>query len=292
MNAPAARLPILKVFSDLLERRTGQRLSAERSWRIETAMRPLFRELGVSDLESLAKRLVLQDEKLGARITDALLNNETSFFRDMKMFQLLGDGPLSTLAKSKPATQKKLSFWSAGCSTGQEAYTLAMILRDQGAEWEGWTFDILATDISASAVARGRAGRYSQFEIQRGLPVRIMLSWFEQQKDDWVIDPKIRRSVRYATHNLLLPPPGHFDVILCRNVLMYFLAESRARIFNHLADALNPGGILMLGAGETVIGQTSRFRPHSDWRGFYAATDERRMGSAGTVVDVQHRPRA
>jgi chemotaxis protein methyltransferase CheR len=270
VTAAAIRLPPLTIFADLLEKRTGQRISAGRAWRIEAALRPFLRELDIPDLVELAKRVVARDEVLSTRVTEALLNNETSFFRDMNMFDLFRQGPLPALADAR-ATARRLRFWSAGCSTGQEAYTLAMMLRDQGAPWDGWTFDILATDVSASVVARGRAGRYSQFEIQRGLPVRTMLKWFEQQNDDWVVDPRIRRSVRFATHNLLSKAPGRFDVIFCRNVLMYFQAETRARLFDHLADALDPGGILVLGAGETVIGQTARFKPHPEWRGFYTA---------------------
>jgi chemotaxis protein methyltransferase CheR len=271
LTIAAKQLPQLTIFADLLEKRTGQRISASRAWRIEAALRPFLRELGICNLDALANRIIARDEALSTRVTEALLNNETSFFRDMNMFDLFGQGPLPALAKSRAAT-RRLRFWSAGCSTGQEAYTLAMMLRDGGAQWNGWTFDILATDVSASVVERGRAGRYSQFEIQRGLPVRTMLKWFEQHDDEWVIDPRIRRSVRFAAHNLLSPAPGQFDVIFCRNVLMYFHAEARARLFDYLADALDPGGILVLGAGETVIGQTSRFKPHPEWRGFYTGT--------------------
>lgn len=237
-------------------------------------LRPFLRELNIADLDALAERVLGHDEALGTRITDALLNNETSFFRDVSMLQLFSQGALPAVAAAREGV-KRLRFWSAGCSTGQEAYTIAMMLRDQGDRWEGWTFDILATDVSASVVARARAGRYSQFEIQRGLPVRTMLKWFKQKDEEWVLDARIRRSVRFATHNLLLPAPGRFDVIFCRNVLMYFQAEARAGLFEHLADALDPGGILMLGAGETVIGQTARFTPHPQWRGFYAATDRK-----------------
>lgn len=254
-------------------------------------MRPMLRELSLPDLGSLAKRISLGDEALRARVTEALLNNETSFFRDLKTFEMFGGGPLSSLAQSRAAS-RRLRFWSAGCSTGQEAYSLAIMLREQGARWDGWTFDILATDVSASVVSRARAGRYSQFEIQRGLPVRTMLKWFEQDDDDWVLDQSIRGSIRFSKHNLLSPAPGRFDVILCRNVLMYFQAEGRTHIFDHLANALDRSGILVLGAGETVIGQTSRFKPHPEWRGFYAGTDDHRDKHACRVVDVPLRPRA
>ncbi|WP_293883083.1 protein-glutamate O-methyltransferase CheR [Sphingomonas sp.] len=275
MSAIASQPAPLAVFADLLEHRTGQHISASRSWRIEAALRPFLRELDIPNLDVLADRIRARDDVLSTRVTEALLNNETSFFRDMSMLDQFSQGPLPALADRRRPT-RRLRFWSAGCSTGQEAYSLAMMLRDQGAQWEGWTFDILATDVSAAVVARGRAGRYSQFEIQRGLPVRTMLRWFEQDDDHWVINARLRQSVRFTTHNLLAPAPGRFDVIFCRNVLMYFQAEPRARLFDRLADALDPGGILVLGAGETVIGQTARFRPDPEWRGFYSA-----MGHAG-----------
>ncbi|MDB5700739.1 MAG: protein-glutamate O-methyltransferase CheR [Sphingomonadales bacterium] len=271
MTMIAARSTPLAIFADLLERRTGQRISAGRSWRIEAALRPFLRELGMADLGVLADRITARDEALSTRVTEALLNNETSFFRDMTMFDTFGRQVLPALAEANRAT-RKLRFWSAGCSTGQEAYSLAMMVRDQGALWDGWTIDILATDVSTSVVDRARAGRYTQFEIQRGLPVRTMLRWFEQQDEDWVIDPRLRRDVRFATHSLLQPAPGRFDVIFCRNVLMYFQVEARTRLFSHLADALDPGGVLIMGAGETVTGQTVRFTPHPEWRGFHAAT--------------------
>jgi chemotaxis protein methyltransferase CheR len=257
-------------LADFLEQRTGQRVSSARSWRIDAALRPIIRELGLETLEQLAERIGKDDTRLATRVTEALLNNETSFFRDMAMFDGMRDNVLPSLRASR-AAMKRLRIWSAGCSTGQEAYSLAMMLAEDEASWHGWRVDILGTDVSAATVTRARRGAYSQFEIQRGLPVRTMLRCFAQVGTEWAIDPALKQRVRFGAHNLLDPAPGRFDLILCRNVLMYLEPVARRAVFDRLAVALDPGGVLMLGAGETVIGQTERFTAHAQWRGLYGA---------------------
>ncbi len=260
----------MRILGSLLEARTGQQLIAGRQWRIETALKPVARALGLDGIEALVALLVsAKDDVIATRVVEALLNNETSFFRDPGVFDLLGSGAFDKI-RSARKENKRLRIWSAGCSTGQEAYSLAIMLREAEARWAGWSIDIAATDVSEDAVSRARRGRYSQFEIQRGLPVRTMLQWFQQEGDDWVVDAKLRRMIRFATHSLLTPPPGQFDVILCRNVLMYFAPAVRSAVFDQLHKALAPDGILMLGAGETVIGQTTRFMSDPSLRGLYA----------------------
>ncbi len=258
-----------RILGSLLEERTGQQLVAGRQWRIETALKPVARALGLASVDALVSALVkASDPSLGTRVVEALLNNETSFFRDAGAFAILDGTALERLRTARQAT-KRLRIWSAGCSTGQEAYSIAMLLRARQARWTGWSIGISATDVSEAAVARAKAGRYSQFEVQRGLPARTMLDWFEQDGVDWVIAPALRRMVRFATHNLILPPPGQFDVVLCRNVLMYFAPTVRRAVFERLYETLAPDGVLMLGAGETVIGQTTRFVSDTAMRGLY-----------------------
>lgn len=263
-----------RILTALVEARTGQQLSPARSWRIEASLKPILRELGLPTLDPLVARLSSGcDKVLAGKVVEALLNNETSFFRDATAFDQLERDALELLRQNR-ATSRRLRIWSAACSTGQEAYSLAMMLRDAGPRWAGWTFDILATDASSSAVARGRTGRYTRFEIQRGLPVRTMLRWFRETGEDWVADPLLARDIRFATHDIREAAPGRFDLILCRNVLMYFAVPLRTLVLDRLGDALDPGGILMLGAGETVIGQTERFASHPAMRGLYVAADE------------------
>ncbi len=209
------------------------------------------------------RNTVLLDE-----LVDALLNHETYFFRDRTPFDLLAGAALPRLAEAR-RQRGRLRIWCAGCSTGQEAYSVAMLLADQPATWEGWTFDILGTDVSAATIARANDGLFSRFEVQRGLPVTQMLRHFTQEGDDWRVNADLRRQVRFIRHNLLDPPPGRFDLILCRNVLLYLAPELRRRAFERLASAIMPDGVLMLGAGETVIGQTDLFSPDPDCRGLY-----------------------
>ncbi|MBA3896353.1 MAG: protein-glutamate O-methyltransferase CheR [Sphingomonadaceae bacterium] len=265
--------PATRILAGLLEARTGQKLSPARSWRVETALRPLLRELGLASIDPLAARIAAgRDEALATRVVELLLNNESSFFRDMSVFNLLDREALEAIRRAR-ARERRLRIWSAGCSTGQEAYTLAILLSETRERWAGWTIDLVATDISAFAIARARGGRYSQFEIQRGLPARTMLRWFTQDGEEWPVDPALKRIVRFGVHNVFDPPPGRFDVVLCRNVMMYFAPAARAKVFDRLAAALDGDGVLMLGAGETVIGQTDRFTAHPELRGLYAPAD-------------------
>lgn len=265
----------IRILGGLLEARTGQQLIAGRQWRIETALRPLARELGLDGIDALVAAVVSsKDDRLATRVVEALLNNETSFFRDPGVFDLLDSGALDRLRRSRADT-RTLRIWSAGCSTGQEAYSLAMIIRNAEAHWARWTVEIAATDVSSDAVGRARRGRYSQFEIQRGLPVRTMLRWFQQDGEEWVVDARLRRMIRFSTHSLLDPPPGQFDIILCRNVLMYFAPAVRRAVFDRLHQGLAPDGMLMLGAGETVIGQTEKFTADAGLRGLYVLQSAR-----------------
>lgn len=274
MSAPNNDSAATRVLAALLEARTGQQLSPSRMWRIESSVKPILRELGFGTIDALVAEITRgANTDLTTRIVEALLNNETSFFRDTASFDQLNREGLERLRQDRRSV-RRLRIWSAACSTGQEAYSLAIMLREAGPRWAGWTFDIVATDISAAAVARAKAGRYSQFEIQRGLPVRTMLRWFRQQGEEWIVDSSLKRDIRFATHNLGDPAPGRFDLILCRNALMYFALPLRTRAFDRIADALEPGGIVMLGAGETVIGQTDRLASDPAMRGLYSATSE------------------
>lgn len=259
-------------LTGLLERHTGQQIGAGRRWRLATALRPVMARFGLDSLDALAVQ-VGEPERAGAAVliqavVEALLNHETSFFRDRAIFTLLSEQILPGLAAVRPA-DRRLRLWSAGCATGQEPYSLAMMVEDGGAAWTGWRTELLGTDVSPAAVAQARLGRYSQFEVQRGLGVAELLRHFDQDGDQWRIKRPVAGHCRFAVHNLLDPPPGRFDVVLCRNVLLYFPATARAQVFARLEAALAPDGVLILGAGETVLGQTDAFRPDMRWRGCY-----------------------
>lgn len=268
--SPAA----MRAFAGLLKARTGQQLPASRHWRIETALKPLMRDRELPSLESLAASLSdPRDLYLADAVVEALLNHETFFFREQAVFAQLMTGGIETLAAARAAS-RRLRIWCAGCSTGQEAYSLAMSFAEAGDRWRDWTIEIVGTDVSTGVIARAGEGRYTQFEIQRGLPVRQMMRWFTPDGEDWCAQPELRRMVRFERHNLLDPAPfvGAVDLILCRNVLIYFAAEQRAHMFDRMHGAIAPDGLLMLGAGETVLGNTTRFNPDLEHRGFYRPT--------------------
>ena len=260
-----------RILAGLLEARTGQQLTISRRWRIETALSSLLRERGIATLDELITILVMgREPSLSQRVVEALLNNETYFFRDRSPFDLLSRHALPELARRREKS-RRLRIWSAGCSTGQEVYSLAMLFAENPDAWRGWTVDILGTDVSTECVDRARAGAYSQFEIQRGLGIAQMIKWFEECPDGWRAVEPLRKPVRFQVHNLLEPPPhpGGFDIVLCRNVLLYLSADKRALAFERLASAMAEDGWLMLGAGETVIGQTSRLGTDINARGLY-----------------------
>jgi chemotaxis protein methyltransferase CheR len=258
-------------LADLLKRHSGQQLMANRHWRVEMALKPVLRRHSIPDLAMLSSLLSGDGEPVLAReCVEAMINNETCFYRDQANFALL-TGPVLDSIREKRKSTRRLRIWSAACSSGQEPYSLAMFFASNPEKWAGWNIQIHATDVSTSALAQARKARYSQFEIQRGLPVMLMLKYFEQDGTDWQLKDPIRKAVSFAPHNLLESARnlGVFDLILCRNMLMYLCDENRRQVLDNLAGALTPDGILMLGAAETVIGQTDRFEASREFRGFY-----------------------
>jgi chemotaxis protein methyltransferase CheR len=261
-----------RILAGLLETRTGQQLTMSRRWRIETALQSLMRERRLASLDQLVATLVAgREPALAEEVVEALLNNETYFYRDRQAFDLLLGPALARLEQAR-ARERRLAIWCAGCSTGQEAWSLAMHFAERKSRWAGWTIDILGSDVSRTAIDRARGGVYSQFEVQRGLPVTQMMRWFKEHPGAaWRISRELQRSVRFQVHSLIEPPPhpGRFDIILCRNVLLYFSPAVRRLAFARLAEAAAEDAVLMLGAGETVIGQTESFVSDGECRGLY-----------------------
>jgi len=230
-----------------------------------------MRERSIATLDELITILVMGKEpSLSQQVIEALLNNETYFFRDRAPFDVLQRHALPELAKRREKS-KRLRIWSAGCSTGQEIYSLSMLFAEQPDQWRGWTIDLLGTDVSTSCIDRARSGIYSQFEVQRGLGINQMIKWFEEVADGWRAIESLRKPVRFQVHNLLepAPHPGDFDIVLCRNVLLYLSPEKKTLAFERIAAAMAADGWLMLGAGETVIGQTSKLGADISARGLY-----------------------
>lgn len=249
------------MLASLLEARTGQKLGG-RSWRIAPALKPLLRERGLDTIDALVAALLDgRDPDLSGRVLDALLNQESSFFRDVAVFEQLGE-----LLAEMAGMGRRPRIWSAACSTGQEPLSVAMLASERDLR-----LDLVATDVSEGALGRARAGRYTQFEIQRGLSVHRMMRWFDGTDTEWTVRAELLNHISYRRCNLASDPPpsGRFDLVLCRNVLMYLTPEARTQAYARLAIALRTGGYLVLGAGETTIGQTEAFVPSRRFRGFY-----------------------
>ncbi|MBD2842780.1 CheR family methyltransferase [Erythrobacter rubeus] len=267
-----------QIIDDLLEARTGQHLSESRRWRVATALSGVFREHGISNIDQLVCLLDLPmrtpgKPELAQQVVEALLNNETYFYRDKPTFDQLADDIIPTIAERREHS-KRISIWCAGCSTGQEVHSIAMIFADMADRWKDWTIDILGTDVSHRAINAARNGVYSQFEVQRGLGVAQMLTHFDETSQGWQVVEETRAMSRFQQHNVLSDPPSRhkFDLVLCRNVLLYFDQANRERAFSRLHSAMADDGFLMLGAGETVVGQTRAFMPSPKRASIYEAT--------------------
>jgi chemotaxis protein methyltransferase CheR len=247
----------------LLHERTGQTISEDRRYRVDRAIETVLADRGIPKSTDLIALLTQPDsEAIERDLVEALLNNETYFFRDRQAFGQLAEFALPRLFRAK-ATSRQLTIWSAGCSTGQEPLSLAMLLLEQNALWQGWTIRIVATDVSLSAIDTARRATYSQFEIQRGLAVGQMLDFFEETAAGWRACERLTGMVCYETGNLIARPPasGPFDLVLCRNVLLYFDTAARHLAWTSLARSMAPHGLLMLGGGETNSGDGGLFEP-------------------------------
>lgn len=263
------RLHFLRSF---LKERSGLILGEEKRYLLESRLAPVMQRHGVKDLEELS--LLLQrgvNRSLDAAVVEAMATHETFFFRDHRPFEQFQNHVLPKLLQAR-AGQRKIRIWSAACSYGQEAYSLAMILREQeDAGLAGWQFDIVGTDISIGALERARSGLYSQFEVQRGLTPQRLVQHFSKEKEGWRIKPALRAMVEFRYFNLLegAASLGQFDVVFLRNVLIYFDPETKARVLRNVARQMAPDAILFLGAAETTLGVSDELRPFPGHHGLY-----------------------
>src|SRR6202000_2248576 len=196
-------------------------------------------------------------------VVEAMTTNETFFFRDKIPFDHLRDTILPHLLQAR-ASRRWLRIWSAACSTGQEPYSIAMCLKEKAAQLAGWRIEIVGTDLSQEVLEKSRAGIYSQFEVQRGLPIQLLVKYFAQIGELWQLNSELRGMVQYRQLNLLqdFSSLGKFDVIFCRNVLIYFDQQTKTQIFDRIARVMEPDGMLMLGAAEAVGRSTNACRPY------------------------------
>jgi len=261
----------------LLKQESGLILSPDKAYLLESRLLPVARKWKLATFDDLAKALRGNtDAALVRDVVDAMTTNESFFFRDKRPFEQFKDIVLPAMLKSR-TDQKRIRIWSAACSSGQEPYSLAMILAELAGKLAGWQIDIVATDLSGEILARAREGIYSQFEVQRGLPINLLVKYFKQVGDRWQITDKLRGTVDYRAFNLLADPAplGRFDVVFCRNVLIYFDQDTKAKVLEGVARQMPNDGYLFLGGAETVLGLTDRFQLLSGQRGIYGIAPKR-----------------
>jgi chemotaxis protein methyltransferase CheR len=256
----------------LLKDRSGLIITPDKTYLLDARLMPIARDRKIASLDKLIDEMrSTKSEVLINAVVDAMTTNETSFFRDRHPFDAMKKNILPDLIRQR-AAQKHLRIWSAACSTGQEAYSLSMMLRDEFPMLNGWRIEIVGTDISPSVVARAKEGVYSTFEVQRGLPIQLLVKHFDQTGEQWRIKPELRKMVDFRLFNLLgdLAPLGQFDIILCRNVLIYFDLPTKSRILDTMHNRLARDGALILGGAESVFGICNKFTDIAGLRGVYA----------------------
>lgn len=259
-------------LASILKQRSGLVLSAEKAYLLESRLMPVARKFGFAGLpELIAAVRKERPEDLLRDITEAMTTNESLFFRDMKPFDQFRNLVIPQLATSRSST-KKIRIWSAAASSGQEPYSIAIILSEMRSLLEGWDLEIVATDISVEMLNRARSGLYTQFEVQRGLPIATLVKYFKQVGEKWRLDASVRSMVKFKEFNLLDDPAtlGKFDIVFCRNVLIYFDQQTKSEVLGKIAQAMPKDGVLYLGGAETVLGITDNFVPITGHRGMYA----------------------
>jgi len=268
--------PEYEYLRKFLRDHSGLDLSADKQYLIESRLLPLARKAGLSGISELVQKLQSGSSALVTSVVEAMTTNETFFFRDKVPFDHFRDTIMPEIIRAR-AGRKSVRIWCAAGSTGQEPYSLAMCLKEMGASLTGWRVEIIATDLSQEVLEKSRAGIYSQFEVQRGLPIQMLVKYFKQTGETWQIIPELRAMVQHRQLNLLhdFSQLGTFDVIFCRNVLIYFDQDTKINIFNRFTRLIEPDGFLVLGAAETVVGLTDAFRPIPERRGLYKPNDAR-----------------
>ncbi|PLW75602.1 CheR family methyltransferase [Cohaesibacter celericrescens] len=267
-----------------LKEKSGLVLSNDKQYLIESRLMPIARQAGLETISDLIGKLrSFGERKLQIAVVEAMTTNESFFFRDKTPFDHFVDTIIPHLVQKRQ--RGRVRIWCAAASTGQEPYSLAMCLKENAAKLGGLSFEIIGTDISQDVLEKAKAGFYSQFEVQRGLPVQLLLKYFTQHGEMWQIAPDIRSMVTYKPFNLLdsFASMGQFDVIFCRNVLIYFDQATKSDIMQRLAKQMPDDGHLLLGAAETVVGLTTSFQSVAGKRGLYAKTRANADGAVGSL---------
>jgi chemotaxis protein methyltransferase CheR len=258
-----------------LRETSGLALSADKQYLVESRLLPVARRLGLCTLGELVQKLrEASSQAVAEQVVQAMTTNESFFFRDRIPFEHFRDTIMPELL-AKRDSRRRIRIWCAAAACGQEPYSLAMTLKEMADRLAGWRIDIVATDISNEALEKGRFGIYSQFEVQRGLPIAFLLKYFHQIGESWQIARSLRAMVQFRPLNLMMSDFSHlgtFDVVFCRNVLIYFDQSTKMRVLEGLARVTKADGYLVLGVAETLIGLTQSFKSVAQRRGLYAPT--------------------
>jgi chemotaxis protein methyltransferase CheR len=277
-----------KFYSAFLLEKAGYAINEDKIYLLESRLTPVIKKWQLDSIADMIPQLRLgQNKELFQDVIDAMMTNETLFFRDDKPFKQLRNTVLPTVLQNRE-TQKKLRIWSAACSTGQEPYSIGMILRETMPTIAQWKIEILATDLSQTALEQAKEGKFSQFEIQRGLPISMAMKNFVQQGVQWQINETLRNMVKFEAFNLLdkMERLGTFDIILCRNVLIYFEEEIKRNVLLSLSKRLAPDGFLFLGGSETIIGLSNSLEPVSGCSGLYTLQKSTTSASISKRVEI------
>jgi chemotaxis protein methyltransferase CheR len=274
--------PEYEYLRKILKDHSGLDLSADKQYLIESRLLPLSRKCGLPGISELVQKMMGGAPSITSQVVEAMTTNETFFFRDKVPFEHFRNAIMPEVLKAR-AGRKSIRIWCAAGSTGQEPYSLAMSLKEMGAALAGWRVDIVATDLSTEVLEKSKSGIYSQFEVQRGLPIQLLVKYFKQNGELWQINPELRAMVQHRQLNLLhdFSQLGTFDVIFCRNVLIYFDQDTKINVFGRLARMMESDGFLVLGAAETVVGLTDVFKPFPDKRGLYRPNGARAASAPG-----------
>ncbi|MBK8174173.1 MAG: protein-glutamate O-methyltransferase CheR [Rhodospirillales bacterium] len=261
----------LEFLSTLIRQRAGIVIGTDKAYLLENRLSPIVAQRKLANISALVAILRAgSDQGLIREVVEAMTTNETLFFRDTRPFELLRTDILPALMATRGGN-RTLRIWSAACSTGQEPYSIAMLLKEEGAKLADWRISITATDLARPVLTKARAGVYSQFEVQRGLAIRLLVKYFKQMGTHWEIDPALRAMIEFREHNIIqdAPPQKTFDIIFCRNLLIYFDQALKRKVLDKLAEAMAPDAVLFLGGAESVIGVSDVLEPVPSQRGVY-----------------------
>ena len=259
-----------ELYKTLLYKESGIVITPEKLYLLESRLSGVLKKMNLADIGALTQRLKMGDPSAKHNLIEAMTTNETFFFRDTHPFERFEKFVLPKIMDQKPAGST-IKIWNAACSSGQEPYSLAIILKENMAKFSQYKFDIFATDLSTDILDSAKKGVYSQFEVQRGMPTTLLIKYFQQQGTEWALKDEIKSMVRFQKFNLLSPMVAlpEFDIIFCRNVLIYFDLATKQKIFAELSKKLSKHGFLFLGGAETVIGVTQEFKAMPNERGLY-----------------------